>query len=54
MATKAAILNYLDNKMANAGMTSARRLTLGMAWIMINKDQITPADAQARFPELFP
>jgi len=52
MATKAQILTVLQNKMSETSKGSMKYYTIGALWILLNKDAITLAEVQSRFPEL--
>lgn len=52
MATKAGILNFLDNKMQQTPKGSVKYYTIGALWILVNKDAITVPEIESRFPEL--
>ena len=54
MATKQQVLNYIQNKMNDCSKGSHRYLFLGVTWIEVNEDRLTPTALQTRFPELFP
>lgn len=52
MATKQGILNFLENRLNGTAKGSIKYYTIGALWILVNKDIITVADIESRFPEL--
>ena len=52
MVTKKAVLTFLDNKMKLTPRDSVKYYTIGALYILVEKDIITVADIEARFPEL--
>lgn len=52
MATKAGILNFLENKKNLTSKGSIKYYTIGALRILVSKDIITVADVEAEFPEL--
>lgn len=52
MVTKTAVLNFLQNRMDESPKGSKKYYTIGALYILVEKDIITIADIEARFPEL--
>lgn len=52
MVTKTAVLNFLENLLHEASKGSKKYYSIGALYILVQKDIITIADIEARFPEL--